>query len=136
MSALTEQIKEHAQSRLDREASIHYSDHQNVHARRYVVPKPGDTGAEVMIIIKGDNLQLWCEADALNSAFATSVNGEFRPGSETYSVPSPSGGMRYGRHSGLKSMGRLHQGDAWRFVPKTIGDLDRILDAIGGRGSP
>ncbi|MER9937115.1 hypothetical protein [Mesorhizobium sp. M0088] len=130
MTVQGEQIKKHAVERLDREAAIHVSGHQNVHARRYVMPKTGSAGVEIMVVVKGDALQLWCEADALDRTGASGLGGEFRHGSETYAVPSPTGAMRYGRHTALKTMTHLHRGDAWRFVPKTLGELDRILDAI------
>jgi len=123
-------IKGHAEARLDRQATVHSSGHQNVHARRYVIPRSGDIGIELMIIVKGNTLQLWCEADALDRPVGLGLGGEFRHGSETYSVPSPGGGMRYGRHTGLKTMNRLHRGDAWRFVPKTVGQLDKIFEAL------
>lgn len=45
------------------------------------------------------------------------------------------GEVLYGRHSSLKATDRLHQGDAWHIVPKTIGDLDRVLNAARN-GSP
>lgn len=130
MTVQGEQIKKHAVKRLDHEAAIHISGHQTVHARRYVMPKAGSVGVEIMIVIKGNALQLWCQADVLDRVVALRLGGEFRNGSETYAVPSPTGGMRYGRHTGLKTMAHLHRGDAWRFVPKSLGELDRILDAV------
>lgn len=130
MTVQGEQIKKHAVERLDHEAAIHASGHQSVHARRYVMPKTGCAGVEIMVVVKGNALQLWCEADALDRSVALGLGGEFRHGSETYVVPSPTGAMRYGRHTGLKTMANLHRGDAWRFVPKSLGELDRILGAI------
>ncbi|RUZ81275.1 hypothetical protein EN943_01370 [Mesorhizobium sp. M7A.F.Ca.US.006.01.1.1] len=130
MTVQGEQIKKHAVERLDHEAAIHVSGHQSVHARRYVMPKMGTPGVEIVIVVKGNDLQLWCEADALDRTGALGLGGEFRHGSETYAVPSPTGAMRYGRHTGLKTMAHLHRGDAWRFVPRALSELDRILDAI------
>ena len=132
MTTQAELIKKQAIARLDKEGGVHRSNHQNVHARRYVMPNAALGGVEVVIIVKGNNLQLWCEARAIDGSAARMLGGQQRPGSETYSVPSPKGGMRYGRHSALKTMDRLHRGDAWRFVPKTVGDLDVILDAVKG----
>ncbi len=135
MTAQAELIKMQATARLDKEATVHRSNHQNVHARRYVMPNAALGGVEVVIIVKGANLQLWCEARAIDRHYALSRGGQFRSGSETYSVPSPYGGMQYGRHSALKTMDRLHRRDAWRFVPKTVRDLDSILDAVKGGGA-
>lgn len=61
---------------------------------------------------------------------------EKRPGSETYSTVNASGDVVYGRHSSLKSFDRLHRGDALRFVPETIGEVDRILDTLANRSAP
>ena len=126
-------IKKWAVERLDREATTHRSGHQEVHARRYVLPRPGSVGVEVMIVVKGNNLQLWCEAVALDRLTGLGLGGTFRPGSETYSKRGPNGSVRYGRHSALKTMGRLHRGDAWRFVPQTVGEVDRLIDALAGK---
>jgi hypothetical protein len=122
-------IKNHAVSRLDREASVHRSGHQNVHARRYALPRRSGVAVEVAIIIKG-NLQLWCEALAFDRATGASLGGTFRPGSETYAKTNDVGQLLYGRHSALKTMDRLHRGDVWRFTPKTVSDLNAILDAF------
>ncbi|MGV1826646.1 hypothetical protein [Agrobacterium vitis] len=129
MSVQYELIKTHAVDRLDREAVVHRKGHQNVHARRYVMPRAGRPDIEIMIIVKGTHLQLWCEAEAMDRIKGSSLGGEFRSGAETYQ-PDRNGKIQYGRHSGLKVMDRLHHGDAWRFVPKTIGALDGILDCI------
>ncbi|MBV7522630.1 hypothetical protein [Ensifer sp. ENS12] len=127
MTAQAELIKKQATARLDKEAAVHRSNHQNIHARRYVMPNPALGGVEVVIIVKSSNLQLWCEARAFAGLAARALGGEARLGSETYSEPG-----KYGRHSALKTMDRLHRGDAWRFVPATVGDLDTILDAVKG----
>ncbi|MBB4183919.1 hypothetical protein GGE07_000532 [Sinorhizobium terangae] len=129
MTTQAELIKRQATARLDKEASVHRSNHQNVHARRYVMPNAALGGIEVVIIVKGSNLQLWCEARAIDGSVARALGGEERPGNETYSEPG-----KYGRHSALKTMDRLHRGDAWRFVPRTVGDLDHILNAVKGEG--
>ncbi|MBB3133872.1 hypothetical protein FHS26_001585 [Rhizobium pisi] len=127
MTPQAELIKKQATARLDKEAAVHRSSHQNVHARRYIMPNPALGGVEIVIIVKGSNLQLWCEARAIDGLAARVLGGEGRPGTETYSEP-----RKYGRHSALKTMDRLHRGDAWRFIPKTIGNLDAILDAVKG----
>lgn len=129
MSVQEELIKAHAVDRLDREAAVHRTGHQSVHARRYVLPRAGRPDIEIMIIVKGTHLQLWCEAEVMDRMTGQSLGGKFRPGTETCQ-PDRNGKIRYGRHSGLKVMDRLHRGDAWRFVPKTIGELDDILDRI------
>lgn len=130
MSRSAEQIKAHAVNRLDREAAVHRSGHQNVHARRYLMPRPGKVAMEIVIIVAGGSLQLWCEAAAFGETEGKVLGGKFRPGSETYAVPGRNGKMRYGRHSSLRTTDRLHRGDAWRFVPATLGTLDLILDGI------
>ncbi|NOV21234.1 hypothetical protein E5S70_35490 [Ensifer adhaerens] len=127
MTAQADLVRKQALARLDKEAAVHRSNHQNVHARRYVVSNPALGGIEVVLIVKGSNLQLWCEARAIDGPAARALGGEGRPGSETYSEPG-----KYGRHSALKTMDRLHRGDAWRFVPKTVGELATILDAVKG----
>lgn len=129
MSTQSDLIKKQAVNRLDREAVVHRKGHQNVHARRYVLSRVGKPGIEIMIIMKGTHLQLWCEAEAMDLMTGATLVGEFRSGSETYQ-PDENGKIQYGRHSGLKVMDRLHRGDAWRFLPRTIGELDRILDAV------
>lgn len=129
MTTAAEIIKNHAVARLDREASFHRSGHQNVHARRYVLPRRSGAPAEVVIIVKG-NLQLWCEALPLDRAKGASLGGTFRPGSETYATTNAKGNMLYGRHAALKTMDWLHRGQAWHFTPRTVGDLNAILDAL------
>jgi hypothetical protein len=129
MSAQSDLIKDRAIARLNRETAVHSKGHQNVHARRYVLPRAGKPDVDIMIIVKGTHLQLWCEAEAMDRMTSVSLGGEFHPGSETYQ-PDQNGKVQYGRHSGLKVMDRLHRADAWRFVPKTIGELDRILDVV------
>lgn len=129
-------MKQHCVERLDRDAAVHRSGHQNVHARRYVVSREGRP-FEVAIIVKPDSsLQLWCEADAIEKSDAIKLGGEPRPGSETYTRTNANGVLLYGRHSALKTFDRLHRGDALRFVPKTIADVDRILNTIAGRAAP
>lgn len=130
-----EAIKRHAVDWLDREAAGHPSGHQLVHARRYVLTRADGRQVEIVIIVKGVRLQLWCEAGALDSGVARAVGGTFRPGSETYSTRNTKGVQLYGRHSSLKTTDRLHRGDAWHIVPRTIGDLDHLLGAIK-TGSP
>ncbi|WP_242218943.1 hypothetical protein [Shinella zoogloeoides] len=132
MSTESDLIKDHAVDWLDREAVVHRKGHQNVQARRYVLTRAGEQSIEIMIIVKGTHLQLWCETGAIDRMTGASLGGEFRHGSETYQ-PDKNGKIQYGRHSGLKVMDKLHRGDAWRFVPKTIGELDRILDVVTGR---
>ena len=129
MTTSAEIIKNHAVARLDREASVHPSGHQNVHARRYMLPRRSGAAVEVGIIVKG-NLQLWCEALPLDRLNGASLGGTFRPGSETYATMNDAGRLLYGRHSALKTMDRLHRGDAWHFKPQTVGDLNAILDAL------
>ena len=129
MTTPAEIIKSHAVVRLDREASVHHSGHQNVHARRYLLPRRSGAAVEVMIIVKG-NLQLWCEALPLDRLKGASLGGTPRPGSETYATTNAKRNMLYGRHAALKTMDRLHRGDAWHFTPKTVGDLNAILDAL------
>jgi hypothetical protein len=53
VTTTTDLTKKHAVVRLDREAVEHASGHQNVHARRYLLPRPGRPGLEVLTIIKG-----------------------------------------------------------------------------------
>lgn len=129
MTTPAEIIKNHAVARLDREASVHHSGHQPVHARRYVVPRRLGAAVEVVIIVKG-NLQLWCEALPLDRAKGATLGGTFRPGSETYAKTNDVGQLLYGRHAALKTMDPLHRGDAWHFTPKTVGDLNAMLDAL------
>lgn len=132
MSDLQDALKNHSIKRLDREAAVHSSGHQNVHARRYVVPHRSGRSVEVAIIVKPDSkLQIWCEAAGLD-VFSLGDLPERRPGSETYARTGPTGNLLYGRHSALKTFDRLHRGDALRFVPASIGEVDRILDTIGG----
>ena len=133
MTASGKVVIERAVKRLDREAKVHASGHQNVHARRYVLPRTGGDGVEIMIVVKGSDLQLWCEANALSRDTGFKLGGTFRPSGETYAQQSRNGNIVYGRHSGLKTMDRLHRGDAWRFVPQTVDALDRLIDAISGR---
>lgn len=130
MTVQEDLVKMQAVGRLDKEAAVHQSNHQNVHARRYVMPNAALGGVEVVIVLKGSNLQFWCEARAFDGSTARALGGEERPGGETYSEPG-----KYGRHSALKTMDRLHRGDAWRFVPKTVGDLDNILNAVKSAGA-
>src|SRR5690606_31537765 len=119
--------------RLDREATMHSAGHQNVHARRYVMPNPSGKPVEVAIIVKPDSkLQIWCEATGLDMSGLGDL-AEQRPGSETYARTGPKGNLLYGRHSALKTFDRLHRDDALRFVPASISEVDRILDAIAGR---
>jgi hypothetical protein len=132
VTAQRDVVKKHAIERLDREAAVHASGHQNVHARRYLMPKTGRSGVEVLIIVKGAQLQLWCEAGGMDRAVSRQLGGSFRPGSETYATRNDKGDPQYGRHSALKTMNRLHRGDAWRFVPGTVSELDGILNAIKG----
>ncbi len=129
MTTPAEIIKNHAVVRLDREASVHHSGHQPVHARRYVLPRRSGTAVEVVIIVK-DNLQLWCEALPLDRLNGTTLGGTFRPGSETYAKTNDVGQLLYGRHSALKTMDRLHRGNAWFFKPQTVVDLNAVLDAL------
>ncbi len=42
----------------------------------------------------------------------------------------PNGGIRYGRHSGLKTVPELRDADLIRFSPRDDGDLLRILNAM------
>lgn len=130
-------LQKYCQDRLDCDAAIHGSGHQNVHARRYLLPRTGADPMEVAIIVKPDSkLQIWCEADGVDLSRLSGLRPEKRPGSETYSTDNGSGNRRYGRHSALKTFDRLHRGDALRFVPETIGEVDRILDALAGRSPP
>ncbi|RVC79880.1 hypothetical protein EN745_14670 [Mesorhizobium sp. M4A.F.Ca.ET.022.05.2.1] len=130
-------LKAHCQSRLDREAAEHPSGHQNVHARRYLLPRKGRSPIEAAIIVKPDSkLQIWCEADGVDLSRVSGLQPEKRLGSETYSTVGASGNVLYGRHSALKTFDRLHRGDALRFVPETIGEVDRILDMLANRGAP
>lgn len=129
MTTPAEIIKNSAVTRLDREAVVHRSGHQNVHARRYLLPCRSGAAVEVVIIVKG-NLQLWCEALPLDRLKGATLGGTFRSGSETYATTNAKGNLLYGRHAGLKTMDRLHRGDAWHFKPQTVGDLNAILDAL------
>ncbi|KUM25980.1 hypothetical protein AU467_23585 [Mesorhizobium loti] len=130
-------LKKHCQERLDRDAAVHGSGHQNVHARRYLLPRTGAGPVEVALIVKpGSKLQIWCEADGVDLSRLSGLRPERRPGSETYATVGASGNQRYGRHSALQAFDRLHRGDALRFVPETIGEVDRILDTLAGRSAP
>lgn len=132
MSNLQAALKNHCIERLDREATTHSAGHQSVHARRYLVPHLGRKPVEVAIIVKPDSkLQIWCEAAGLDPSGVGALV-EQRPGSETYARTGPKGNLLYGRHSALKTFDRLHRGDALRFVPTSMGEVDRILDAIAG----
>lgn len=137
MTDLHAALKQHCQNRLDREAAAHRTGHQNVHARRYLLPRSGAGPVEVAIIVKPDSkLQIWCEADGVDVSRLSGLRPETRPGGETYSTVGASGNVLYGRHSALKSFDRLHRGDALRFVPETIGEVDRILDTLANRSVP
>lgn len=132
MSDLQAALKNHCTERLDREATVHSAGHQKVHARRYIMPHLSGTPVEVAIIVKPDSkLQIWCEAAGLDMSNLGEL-AELRLGSETYARTSPSGNLLYGRHSALKPFDRLHRGDAFRFVPASIGEVDRVLDTIAG----
>ncbi|RWJ96993.1 hypothetical protein [Mesorhizobium sp.] len=130
-------LKKHCQERLDREAAVHRSGHQNVHARRYLLPRTVAGPVEIAIIVKPDSkLQIWAEAAGADLSRLSGLRPEKRPGSETYSKKNERGDVLYGRHSALKAFDRLHRGDALRFVPETIGEVDRILDTLGNRSVP
>lgn len=124
-------LHRHCQTALERGAATHRSGHQNVHARRYVVPRSGSSSVETVIIVKPDsNLQIWCEAKAMSRTGAEALGGTFRPGSETYAATNDKGEKLYGRHSALKTMDHLHRGDAYHFKPTSPHEVDRILDLI------
>ncbi|MBZ9795737.1 hypothetical protein [Mesorhizobium sp. ES1-4] len=130
-------LKRHCQDRLDRDAAVHRSGHQNVHARRYLLPRIGAGPIEVAIIVKPDSeLQIWCEADGVDLSMLSGLRPERRHGSETYSKRNERREVLYGRHSALKTFERLHRGDALRFVPETVGEVDRVLDALANGSTP
>lgn len=130
-------LKAHCKDRFDREATVHPSGHQNVHGRRYVLPRKGRGPLEVAIIVKSDSiLQIWSEADGVDLSTLGGIKHRGRPGSETYSTKNALGKVLYGRHSALTTFDRLHRGDAVRFVPETIGEVDRILDVLADRSVP
>ncbi|MER9370192.1 hypothetical protein NKI66_29905 [Mesorhizobium sp. M0518] len=130
-------LKAHCEARLNREAAVHTAGHQNVHARRYLLPRKGRGPIEVAIIIKPDSiLQIWSETNGVDLSKVAGIKHRKRPGSETYMTKNARGDILYGRHSALKTLDRLHRGDAVRFVPETIGEVDRILDVLAHGSVP
>ena len=130
MSAMDD-FHRYCSTALDRIGREHRAGHQNVHARRYVVPRPDGSIIETVIIVKpGSSLQIWCEAKVADRMSATALGGQPRLGSETYAKTNEKGEKLYGRHHALKTMDYLHRGDAYHFTPKTPHEVDRIFDLI------
>ncbi|RJT28397.1 hypothetical protein D3227_34335 [Mesorhizobium waimense] len=101
------------------------------------MPRTAAGPVEVAIIVKPDSkLQIWCEAGDVDLSRLSGLRPETRPGSETYSKKNERGDVVYGRHSALRTFDRIHRGDALRFVPETVGEVDIILNALANRSMP
>ena len=127
MTEQREIVRAHCLRRLDREATVHPADHQTTKAARYLLPREGRMSAPLMIEKEaGKAFNIWCRRADLDERELAGI--AHRPSS-----PAGSTGGRPGRHSALTTMSDMARADLWCIAPETVGEVDRVLDAICGK---
>lgn len=129
-----EELKLACLERLDAVAIEHPSGHQGKLAARYLLRCRDDERAEVMFE-KGPKspVNLWmAHKRAVGLISEPGLHFQSSPASALFTNKSSNGKPIYGRHSALKSMRELENGDLICFRVTAISELDRILAHIQG----
>lgn len=128
------ELKSYCIARLTDCAIEHTAGHQGKLAMRFRLM--GSSGAVVALMFeKGLNTpaNLWIASELLcNFGAMAEMNTRSSPASAVYSTIGKNGEPIYGRHSALKTMHELNQIDLTCIQVTSAGEIDQILDHLGG----
>ncbi|MDP3566415.1 hypothetical protein [Sediminibacterium sp.] len=113
-------------------AEEHPLKHQNVYARRYVFRCASGSDIEIMFEADPDKAppNVWMLASAAAPLLGAPIERKKKPSSELRTKIGKDGKPTYGRHSALEKMPQLGNADLVYFIPETLEEVGRILDAL------
>lgn len=121
-----EELKKSALELFDKIADEHPKGHQKVKMNYYIV-----RNSELCFAFEknlNSPANIWCKLGVKDDV--EGIKGVESLAKNLWKKVNKKGEKRYGRHSGLKKVDELRDADLIKYIPKTLGEVQKVVEGL------